>query len=158
MRKLPSENSKKISRLLSHYATMTKGKKTFVPITSNGVLTIYTLLHKNGLVAFPYTADAEHKVEALVANITQRYFDSEIYISVEEKAVAYLYFLIKNHPFTDGNKRTAVLTFEVVCTINNLQLRTDETGLDELALFIEQTKTSEHQSFIRRLSELLFIK
>lgn len=37
--------------------------------------------------------------------------DQDIYPSVEEKAAHLLYFIIKNHPFTDGNKRSGAYAF-----------------------------------------------
>jgi len=89
-------------------------KKIFQPVTSSDVCRIYELLYSEGLVSFPLVAAGLNKVDALVATITQSYFGTEIYSTVEEKAVAYLYFLIKDHPFIDGNKRTASLVFLVV--------------------------------------------
>jgi death-on-curing family protein len=34
-----------------------------------------------------------------------------VYLSIEEKAADFLYFIVKNHPFTDGNKRTGAFSF-----------------------------------------------
>lgn len=125
---------------------------------SEDVCRIYDLLHDNGLVSFPRTAGATQKIDSLVSNINGSSYGLENYPAVEVKAVAYLYFLVKNHPFTDGNKRTAVLTFLVLCEMNGL-IRSDETkhiGLDELAVFIEEFKTDDHQLFIQNLAEIIF--
>src|SRR5579859_4487113 len=117
---------------------MTPERKTFQPVTSSDVCQVYGLLHKEGLVSFPLTEEAQHKVESLVASITGTYFGAQPYPTSEEKAVAYLYFIIKNHPFTDGNKRTASLVFSVVCKLNNLSPDYHDLGLDTLAVFIEK--------------------
>ena len=70
--------------------------------------------------------------------------------------MAYLYFLIKDHPFTDGNKRTASLVFEVVCDINDLNPNFKEFTLDQLAVFIEKVKEDNHQEVIKAISSILF--
>ena len=79
---------------------------------------MYELLLNRNLVSFPLTAETRNKVDSLVSNINSSYFDKEIYETTEEKAVAFLYFIIKDHPFIDGNKRTACLVFQVFCDIN----------------------------------------
>lgn len=135
---------------------MTKEKKTFRQIESKTVCGIYNLLHNKGLVLFPIGKDSFGKVDSLVANISGSYYGQEIYTTNEQKAVAYLYFIIKNHPFTDGNKRTAVLTFEVVCELNDLQPNYQDFTLDELAVFIEKQSVDDHQKLISVLATLLF--
>lgn len=84
------------------------------------------------------------------------YFGVNLYDTAELKAVAYLYFLIKDHPFTDGNKRTASLVFEVVCEMNSLAPNYQNFILDALAVFIEKTQETNHQQVIRKLAEELF--
>jgi prophage maintenance system killer protein len=135
---------------------MTKEKNKFQQIESQTVCKIYKLLNREKLISFAITQEAVNKVDALVANINANYFGHELYKSREEKSVAYLYFLIKNHPFTDGNKRTAALTFEVVCYLNNLHPNYGNFTLDELAVFIEGYKTEDHQKLITDLTTILF--
>ncbi len=50
------------------------------------------------------------KFKGILGNITQRFGGKDLYPSLEEKAAHLLYFIIKDHPFIDGNKRTASLT------------------------------------------------
>ncbi|OGY99141.1 MAG: hypothetical protein A2945_04240 [Candidatus Liptonbacteria bacterium RIFCSPLOWO2_01_FULL_52_25] len=137
---------------------MTSAKKTFQPVTLSGVCLIYELLHKNGFVSFPLTGGGKQKVDALVANINGSYFGVTPYETAELRAVAYLYFLIKDHPFTDGNKRTASLVFEVVCEMNSLKPNYQDFTLDALAVFIEKTREPDHQDVIRKLAKELFLK
>lgn len=47
----------------------------------------------------------------IVGNIMQSVFGEDAYPSIEEKAVHLLYFIIKNHPFNDGNKRSGAFAF-----------------------------------------------
>lgn len=50
-------------------------------------------------------------IEGIVGNVLQSFDNHELYPSVEEKAAHLLYFIIKNHPFVDGNKRSGAYTF-----------------------------------------------
>ena len=47
----------------------------------------------------------------IVGNVMQSFGGKEIYESAEEKAAHLLYFMVKNHPFTDGNKRSGAFAF-----------------------------------------------
>jgi prophage maintenance system killer protein len=70
--------------------------------------------------------------------------------------VAYLYFLIKDHPFVDGNKRIACLSFFVICELNNLAPDYKNFLIDELAVLIERHKSKKHQEVIYRIKSILF--
>jgi prophage maintenance system killer protein len=47
----------------------------------------------------------------IIGNIFQSFAEQDVYPSIEEKAAHLLYFIIKNHPFTDGNKRSGAFAF-----------------------------------------------
>jgi len=47
----------------------------------------------------------------IVGNVFQTVFGQDAYPSIEEKAAHLLYFIIKNHPFNDGNKRSGAFAF-----------------------------------------------
>lgn len=50
-------------------------------------------------------------IEGIVGNVMQSFGGQELYPSVEEKAAHLLYFMVKNHPFSDGNKRCGAFSF-----------------------------------------------
>ncbi len=50
-------------------------------------------------------------VEGIIGNVMQAFSGKELYPSAEEKAAHLLYFMVKNHPFTDGNKRSGAYAF-----------------------------------------------
>lgn len=54
---------------------------------------------------------SKESVKGIVGNVFQSIFGKEAYPSVEEKAAHLLYFMVKNHPFTDGNKRSGAFSF-----------------------------------------------
>src|SRR3989344_1263782 len=135
---------------------MMKEKKKFQLLTSKDICRVYKLLHKEGLISFPIKQGAEGQIEAIVASINSSYFGQEIYRSPEEKTVAYLYFLIKDHAFTDGNKRTATLCFAILCELNNLVPQYKGFSLDEVVVYIEKSKDKDYQRVIKVVAMLLF--
>jgi hypothetical protein len=50
-------------------------------------------------------------VEGIVGNVMQSFGGKNVYPSIEEKAAHLLYFMVKNHPFIDGNKRSGAFAF-----------------------------------------------
>lgn len=146
----------KIEKFWSLLKNMTKEKKIFQPLTSENICEIYNILHKEGLVAFPATPESRNKIEAVVANVNGSNFGIQNYSTHTEKIVAYLYFLIKNHPFVDGNKRTAVLSFLVLCNLNGVREHLEGYDLDALAIFLEQLQDIDHQKIIDTVAKEIF--
>lgn len=50
-------------------------------------------------------------LEGIFWNIFQSFDGADVYPTIEEKAAHFLYFVVKNHPFVDGNKRTGAFCF-----------------------------------------------
>ncbi len=50
-------------------------------------------------------------LEGIFANVFQSAFGEDVYPSIESKATHLLYFIVKNHPFNDGNKRSGAFAF-----------------------------------------------
>ncbi len=57
-------------------------------------------------------------IESAIAQPKMTYGGEELYPSVVEKAAAICFSLIKNHPFVDGNKRTAHAAMELFLVLN----------------------------------------
>jgi len=47
----------------------------------------------------------------IVGNVFQSFDKKDVYPTIEEKAAHLLYFIVKNHPFIDGNKRSGAFSF-----------------------------------------------
>ena len=60
-----------------------------------------------------------------------------------EMAAAYLYHIVLNHPFLDGNKRTSAAAAIVFLAINDVQIDNDEEGLVELTLSAATGRTGK---------------
>lgn len=53
----------------------------------------------------------QDSLEGIYGNVFQSVFGQDAYPSTEEKAAHLLYFIVKNHPFNDGNKRSGAFAF-----------------------------------------------
>ena len=71
-------------------------------------------------------------------------FGEFLHVSVYDKAAAYLYHIICNHPFVDGNKRSGLVAALTFLEVNNVILAYDEYELEELVVKVaEGTKDKE---------------
>lgn len=50
-------------------------------------------------------------IEGIVGNVFQSFAGQDVYLSIEEKAANLLYFIVKDHPYMDGNKRSGAFAF-----------------------------------------------
>lgn len=69
--------------------------------------------------------------------------DSYLHSDLYEMAAAYLYHLVQNHPFIDGNKRTGTMAAFVFLKMNGLTLDADESAFESLVLDAAQGKTGK---------------
>jgi death-on-curing protein len=62
-----------------------------------------------------------------------------------EMTAAYLFHIVQNHPFLDGNKRTGAATAIVFLAINDIEIDNDEEGLVDLTLSVATGQTGKAQ-------------
>lgn len=101
------------------------------------------------------------KFQAVLGNIRQTFGGKELYPSLEEKAAHLLYFVIKDHPFADGNKRIGSFLFVYFLDKNFYLYR--ETGekkindnaLVALALLVAISDPKDKDIMIKIISNLL---
>jgi prophage maintenance system killer protein len=71
-----------------------------------------TALMEKGEASEHFGAERQSgSISGIVGNVMQSFGGKELYGSVEEKAAYLLYFMVKNHPFVDGNKRSGAYAF-----------------------------------------------
>lgn len=98
--------------------------------------------------------EREHMLEGVVRSLYQTYASKELYPTVEEKAAHLLYFIIKDHPFTDGNKRIASLLFILFLSRNQAHVNTqgqpkfNNAALVALALLVAQSDPDQKETII----------
>jgi prophage maintenance system killer protein len=87
-----------------------------------------------------------------------------LYPSVEEKAANLLYFVIKNHSFSDGNKRIAAFLFVWFLEKNSILYRADgskkiaDNALVALTLMIAESKPEEKDMMIKVVVNLINLR
>ena len=93
---------------------------------------------------------SRHGLQGIVGNVLQSFAGEDLYPTVEEKAAHLLYFMVKDHPFTDGNKRSGAFAFiwylQKSGLLNPLQL-TPET-LTTLTLLIAESPAKEKDRMV----------
>ena len=100
-------------------------------------------------------------LSAILGNLEQTVFGEPAYPSIEEKAAHLLYFVIKNHPFADGNKRSGAFLFVDFLHRNGRLLTADntpiinDTGLTALALLIAESHPDNKETMIKLVVHML---
>ena len=98
---------------------------------------------------------------ALLGNLEQSVFGAAAYPSVESKAAHLLYFVVKNHPFTDGNKRSGAFLFVDFLNKNRRLLGADgapiinDVGLAALTLLIAESAAEQKEVMIKLVMNML---
>jgi len=87
----------------------------------------------------------EGLLESALAQPQASFAGQLLHPTIAEQASAYLYHLVKNHPFIDGNKRTALATMDTFLRINGYSLVLTNTQVYELVLDVAQGKISKSE-------------
>jgi death-on-curing protein len=77
-------------------------------------------------------------LESAVLSCYQTFGGEELYPTVIEKAARMAFAICKNHPFIDGNKRTAIVSMLVILRIKGISLLYTQSELVELGLKIAE--------------------
>jgi prophage maintenance system killer protein len=107
-----------------------------------------------------FGAEREEGLASILGNLEQSVFGEPAYPSVESKAAHLLYFIIKNHPFSDGNKRIGSLLFVDFLNRNGRLFRNGEAvinaiGLAALALLVAESAPKDKETVIRLIMNML---
>lgn len=103
-------------------------------------------------------------LDSVLANLQQTVFGEPAYPTIESKAAHLLYFMVKNHPFTDGNKRSGAFLF-VDFLHRNGRLLNDEgdmvinnTGLAALTLLVAESDPNQKETLIKLIMNMLSLE
>ena len=94
-------------------------------------------------------------LEAILGAIEQTMFGEPLYRSREAKAAHLLYFVVKDHPFTDGNKRIGSLLFLLYLKQEGVAHRLNPQALTALTLLIAESAIASKDLMIRLIINLL---
>lgn len=105
--------------------------------------------------------EKDKSFQGSLKNIYQTFGKKQLYPSLEQKAAAPLYFMIKNHAFVDGNKRIAAAVFLMYLARNNFLYRPDgskriaDNALVALCLLIAESDAKEKEMMIKVIVNLI---
>jgi prophage maintenance system killer protein len=104
--------------------------------------------------------EREEGLAALLGNLDQSVFGEPAYPTVESKAAHLLYFVIKDHPFSDGNKRIGSFLLVEFLHRNGRLIRKGEpvindVGLAALALLVAESAPKDKDAMIRLVMNML---
>ena len=91
----------------------------------------------------------------ILGAIQQTFGGQDLYPGVEEKAANLLYFVIKDHPFVDGNKRIGSFLFLLFLRLNREVLNFDDKALVALTLLIASSDPAQKDLLVRLVINLL---
>ncbi|MBP7808653.1 MAG: virulence protein RhuM/Fic/DOC family protein [Bacteroidia bacterium] len=105
--------------------------------------------------------EKDNSFEGLLGNVVQSFSGHYLYRSIEEQAAHLLYFSIKNHPFTDGNKRIGAFLFIWFLQKNKHrfkksgEVKINDNGLTALALLVAQSNPNDKTLMIKLIVNLI---
>ncbi len=102
------------------------------------------------------------ELQGIIGNLYQTFGGVELYLSIEDKASNLLYFIIKDHPFNDGNKRSASFLFVYFldkCEYlykENGEKKINDNALTALTLLVASSDPKEKDILIKLIKHLIF--
>jgi prophage maintenance system killer protein len=104
--------------------------------------------------------EREEGLSAVLGNLEQSVFGEPAYPTIESKAAHLLYFVIKNHPFSDGNKRIGSFLFVDFLNRNGRLFENggpviNDIGLAALALLVAESDPKDKEILIRLIMNML---
>ena len=119
------------------------------------------VLSMKGNFAGLFGIEKDQGFKSAIGTIYQTFDGKELYPSAEEKAANLLYFIVKNHAFSDGNKRIAAALFIYFLNSNNILYRADgskrlaDNTLVALTLLIAESKPEEKDTIVKVIVNLI---
>jgi len=118
------------------------------------------LIQKNEASAL-FGREKAGEFDGIIANIYQTFAGKELIPSVEAKAANLLYYIIKDHPFTDGNKRIGAFIFILFLQKNQMlyrkngEAKINDNALVALALMIAKSLPEQKDTVIALIVNML---
>lgn len=142
---------------LSSPTTLTESTQTldYEPILA-AIHDLKQTLIKKGEATPLFGQQRETQLQAILGTIHQTFAGVFLYPSCEERAAHLLYFVIKDHPFVDGNKRIGSFLFLLYLQSQNPSLkRIDDLTLVALALLIAESDPKDKDLMVKLIMNLI---
>ncbi len=165
---LLSEYSKTLS-VLEQYDKDTlsqpKGKKATKKLTYEDAIQVLAdvrdQLMRKGEATDMFARERGGEFEGIIRGLYQSFGGTELYPTIESKAAHLLYFVIKDHPFSDGNKRSASFLFVYFLDKNkhlykkNGERKINDNALAALALLVAESDPKEKDTMVQLVENLI---
>ncbi|WP_435105346.1 RhuM family protein [Arhodomonas sp. AD133] len=112
-------------------------------------------LRERGEATELFARDRGDGLASILGNLEQSMFGEALYKTREERAAHLLYFVIKNHPFADGNKRSGAFLFLLYLRQEGMRLTLNEQGLTALTLLIAESAPQAKDLMVRLVMNLI---
>ena len=118
-------------------------------------------LIKKGEASNIFGVQKASEFEGIIKNIYQTFGGRDLLASTQEKAANLIYYIIKDHPFSDGNKRIGSFIFVLFLSKCKLlfkssgERRISNNALVSLALFIAQSEPKQKDVVVNLITNLL---
>jgi len=105
--------------------------------------------------------EKDNGFKALIRNIYQSFDGIDLLPSIEEKAANLLYYIVKDHPFIDGNKRIGAFLFVLFLEKNNYlydktgSLKINPNGLVSFTLFVANSRPEEKELVVKLIMNFI---
>jgi death-on-curing family protein len=105
--------------------------------------------------------EKDNSFEGTLQSVVQTFSGNCLYPSIEEQAAHLLYFIIKNHPFSDGNKRIGAFLFVWFLEKNKHrfkksgEVKINDNALTALALLVAQSIPSDKEVMVKLICNLI---
>lgn len=107
-----------------------------------------------------FAIEREKGLESIIGNLYQSFAGQDVYKSIQEKAANFLYLIVKNHVFTDGNKRVAATLFIYFLNFYNILYREgkqiiDNNTLAAITLLVAESNPKEKEIIVDLIMNFL---
>mgnify|MGYP000100086174 CR=1 FL=1 len=175
-KELSSDESKGLLKIISDYSyaleILDRYDYNTLKIENTSGKEIYRLTYKEAIEKINlvkktygnsdlFGQEKDSSFKSSLETIYQTFDGVDLYPSIEEKAANLLYFIVKNHSFTDGNKRIAAFLFLYFLEKNGLlftekgEKRIADNALVALTLMIAVSKPEEKDTMIKVIVNLI---
>ena len=126
-----------------------------IEIATTGVIELKSTLMNQNEATPLFGNERENGLEQIVGSIHQTFGGDLLYPSVYERAAHLFYFTIKDHPFTDGNKRIGSFFLLFYLSTYGVPITLTNEALVALALFVAQSQPSDKDIMIKLILNLI---
>lgn len=126
-----------------------------VDMAVKGILELKSSLLKKKEATPLFGRERQDTFKQIMGSIHQTFGDQMLYPSVYERAAHLFYFTIKDHPFTDGNKRIGSFLLLLYLSSYEIEISLSNEALVALALFVAQSQPSDKEIMIRLILNLI---